>query len=260
VRPALVSVAFAVVALGSALLACDGGSAHEAASPSSDAGAQESMAPRLPDPYSAPAVGITLKKPEGWVYLPQTNHPDPLRYTKRLEFPELREVITDVFTPLVAVAPLADAVVGEAPIVSVYFRFAMEPVFIQYHLRAHPEVVSNTNSLRFKDRPGFEVVEPPTLTDLGGQPGAVTRIHYVEVDPDAGTEHPVQLRIWNTKRDWGYFYVEALMPEPVSPQVESQVEALVASIHLERPMTLDDVGGKPKLFDPSNVDEPGAGS
>jgi hypothetical protein len=45
------------------------------------------------------------------------------------------------------------------------------------------------------------------------------------------------VRIWNTRRDQGYFYVEAVLPDPATSELEREVEALLSSYQLDPPLS-----------------------
>ena len=189
----------------------------------------------LTDAYRAPALGMRFEKPSHWVYLPETNHPNPLEYSERLSSFELRRVIRNVFAPVVSIARPVETGSGLAPKVSFFFRFANEPGFLQLHYQAHPDAVARINIKRLMTRPNAAIVADAELTPVGGQPGAVIRLRYDEPDPDTGEMRPVEMRIWNTKRDDGYFYAEASLPEPVSPELEGELEQILASYQLAPP-------------------------
>jgi len=190
----------------------------------------------LTDEYRAPALGMRFEKPSHWVYLPETNHPNPREYSERLSSFELRRVIRNVFAPVVSIARPLETGSGLAPKVSFFFRFANEPGFLQLHYQAHPDAVARINVKRLMTRPNAVIVADAELTPVGGQPGAVIRLRFDEPDPDSGAMRPVEMRIWNTKRDDGYFYVEASLPEPVSPELEAELEQILASYQLDPPL------------------------
>jgi hypothetical protein len=97
---------------------------------------------------------------------------------------------------------------------------------------APPERVVRSHAERNAQKPGYELVEPAEAVEIGGLPGAVTRVRY-QLSAGSGAPQVVEARLWFVRQGMIAWYIDQLGPAPLSPEVDAQFRAIVDSIRLE---------------------------
>jgi hypothetical protein len=221
-----------IALVGGALVGCSEASEPEAPRPKPAAAVDADVSvPGRPDHYRSAAVGVALVKPEDWVFLSDTSHPDPERWDERLSHQEiLRRLVMPYKTPLVALAPVPEPRTGIDPVVRVFARpfrgLGGMPIEFEKTL-----AVAAANAQGRNARPDFAIEEGPVPYDVGGIPGASTRIRWSAAG-EGGELLPVLERILYARRGKMLFWIELERPLAVTGDEEA-FERILASLQLD---------------------------
>lgn len=190
---------------------------------------------RVPNPYVNRALSVQIARPAGWVWLPETCMPDFATRSEPIgNGPIAPEDWNDpIRTPLVAMASVPNPQWGRDAVALLYVRpFVGELFDAQAFLSQATRTVLNSSRSRSEQFSGYAVVGEPSPADVGGLAGASVRIRYDATTAD-GTTLPASEQIWHGVRGRFFFYFHVITPEAAGPEVQTAVEAIRDSLHLE---------------------------
>jgi len=220
--------AFAAVVSCVALLGCS-----EAPLPDDT---QDAELPIDGDTYESELFGFSIEKPADWVFLRGSSllrDGDDRAEDRWQMWENLR---TPALTPLVAIAPRADADPTTDPILRVHvipIDRAEGPRGVDYLLSAQPLGVVETFSYSRQRNPDFSIVEPASPVKVGGLEGAGILVRYTLPGPDNQPGKHVQERLWHVRRGEEFWYFNQLGPEPLSPETRARFEEILRSVKFE---------------------------
>ena len=187
------------------------------------------------NPYVNAAIGVAITKPDDWTWLPMTSMPDFASRTERVPRDEVvpEEWADPIRTPLIAMSSRPDPQWGRDPVVLLQARPLVGPPGLADGISDDPVRIAGAAVLqRGTQYAGFAVVEEAVATDVAGRPGAVIRIRYDVATPD-GVLWPASERVWHTRRDRFFFYLNAILPENAGPEVWSAIDRIHDSLRID---------------------------
>ncbi len=191
----------------------------------------------VPNPYESVGLGVSMRRPDDWVWLPMTSRPDFADHAERL--PDDPMVPADwhapIVTPIIATAPVPDPVRGRDPIVELFIRPSLNAV-IQYrpeHCTKYAlSILEHFAGARTRDYDNVDSTMAPTPAGLGGLDGGVTRIAYDVTQPDGSTLRASETR-WLARRGRSSFSLHVTTASGDDPALEQIIEAIRDSIRID---------------------------
>jgi hypothetical protein len=185
--------------------------------------------------YTNAAVGVSVTKPAGWVWLPATSMPDFASRRERLPADEVvpEEWADPIQTPLIAMASRPDPQWGRDAVVLLQVRPLVGPPGLLANLSTDPVRMAGASVLqRGTQHQGFAIVEDAAPVALSGLEGATIRIRY-EVGLSDGTLLPTSERVWHARRDRLFVYLNAILPEDAGPEVQATIGEIHDSLRID---------------------------
>jgi hypothetical protein len=198
------------------------------------------------DRYESETFGFAIEKPADWVFLRGSSllRDGDGRAEDRWEMWEnLRK---PALTPLVAIAPRADADPTRDPILRVHVipidRAEGERGIAMLTSIPSTGVVETFSYSRQRDpHTDFSIVTPAAPLQVAGLDGAGILIRYAMPASDGEPPGPdgkpvpkgVEERLWHVRRGEQFWYFSQLGPEPLSPESLARFEEILRSVQFE---------------------------
>jgi hypothetical protein len=199
-------------------------------------GAPATLDPAIvPNPYVNLGIGVSIARPESFVWLPESSMPDFLEYKERIDITKFdAQMYADpIQQPLISMASRLDPQWGRDIVAFLYARpVASDLKTMVDYFPAGPAMIPHILNRRAMLYSGFEVLEEPVFEEIDDQDGATTRARYDVPDPD-GTLLPTTELVWLARIGRYLIYLNIIYPENADAPTLEQVKAIADSLRID---------------------------
>jgi hypothetical protein len=186
------------------------------------------------DRYASKTFGFSIEKPADWVFLPVTSMKQDGDERAADRWARWEHLEKPALTPLISIAPHADAKPGVDPMVRVYVvpvSPSESPRGIEMLTQTKPIEVVGTYAYSRSGNAGFQVGPATPVTVAGLEGGGVTMRYQLGAEGEA--LQPAEERLWHVRRGEEYWYFSQLGPDPLPAETVAKLEAILATARLD---------------------------
>ncbi len=189
----------------------------------------------VPNPYVNVGIGVSIERPESFVWLPESSMPDFQQYTERIPILEFdpQDYADPIQQPLISMASKPDPQWGRDVVALLFARpIAADLVAVADYFTEGHRIIPHILARRGLVYPGFEVVEAPVFEEVDGKDGATTRARY-DVPDENGNLLPTTEAVWLTRIGRYLIFLNIIYPENADAQTLEQVRAIADSLRID---------------------------